>query len=123
MRNLRAHAVFYARTIIRGELPRFLRKTDRMTWYEEGIRVVLGSLGLYTAVGAVFAIAFCLQGVQRVDSQAVGTGWGFRLLIAPGVVVFWPLLLQRWMGGASDPPLAANPHRGVSGIQDREMQR
>jgi hypothetical protein len=69
------------------------------------------ALALYTALGAVFAIAFVCIGVKRIDSQAVGTGLGFRILIFPGSVAFWPLLLRRWAGGIVEPPLERNPHR------------
>lgn len=32
-----------------------------------------------------------------VDEGAHGSGWGFRLIIIPGIVVFWPLLLRKWI--------------------------
>jgi len=31
----------------------------------------------------VFAIAFVTIGVKRIDSQAIGSGVGFRVLISP----------------------------------------
>jgi len=69
------------------------------------------ALALYMALGVVFAIAFVCTGVKRIDSQAVGTGFGFRILIFPGSVAFWPLLLSRWARGIVEPPLERNPHR------------
>jgi hypothetical protein len=69
------------------------------------------ALYIYGAIGAIFAIAFVLEGVKRIDPQAIGTGWGFRLLIFPGSVAFWPLLLKRWALGPHDPPEERNPHR------------
>lgn len=69
------------------------------------------ALYLYGAMGAIFATAFVLKGVKRIDPQAIGTGWGFRLLIFPGSVAFWPLLLKRWELGPHDPPEERNPHR------------
>jgi len=68
-------------------------------------------LSLYVALGIVFAVAFVSVGVKRTDSQAVGTGVGFRILIFPGSVAFWPLLLGRWARGKAEPPLERNPHR------------
>ena len=68
-------------------------------------------LSLYVAFGVVFAFAFVCVGVKRIDSQAVGTGLGFRILIFPGSVAFWPLLLRRWARGIAEPPLERNPHR------------
>jgi len=71
----------------------------------------VGFLYLYGAIGAIFAIAFVFAGVKRIDPQAVGTGWGFRLLIFPGSVAFWPLLLKCWALGPQEPPEERNPHR------------
>ena len=56
---------------------------------------------LYAALGLVFAIAFLTQGVARIDEHAAGAGLGFRLLILPGVVALWPVLLNRWIRARS----------------------
>jgi len=69
------------------------------------------ALLLYVALGVAFAVAFICVGVKRIDSQAIGTGVGFRILIFPGSVAFLPLLLRRWARGNADPPLERNPHR------------
>ena len=53
--------------------------------------------GGYAALGIVFAVAFVIWGVERVDPAAKGTRLGFRLLILPGSATLWPLLLRRWM--------------------------
>jgi len=69
------------------------------------------ALSLYVALGVVFAVVFVWVGVTRIASQAVGTGLGFRILIFPGSVAFWPLLLRRWAKGIVEPPLERNPHQ------------
>lgn len=71
---------------------------------------LLAAVGVYAAVGLVFAVAFVLRGAARVDPQAVGGSWGFRLAILPGVVAFWPVLARRWAGGGP-PPEERNAHR------------
>ena len=53
----------------------------------------------YVAIGVLFAAAFVTAGVERIDHEAEGAGIGFRLLIFPGAVAFWPLLLRRWLTG------------------------
>ena len=68
-------------------------------------------LAVYSALGVIFALPFVTAGVQQIDSQAKGTGFGFRALIFPGAVAFWPLLLQRWVRGGPDPPVERNSHR------------
>lgn len=78
---------------------------------EHFVIVLIHALYLYALLGALFAAAFVAVGVQRLDEQAAGSGWGFRLLIFPGAVAFWPLLLRRWISGQRVPPEERNPHR------------
>ena len=73
--------------------------------------VFLILLGLYLACGLVFAIPFVLIGVQKIDPHAMHGSWGFRVLIVPGTMALWPLLLQRWAGGVHEPPGERNAHR------------
>ena len=79
--------------------------------YERVATLLVGALYLYNIAGLVFAIAFVITGVKRIDSQAIGSGSGFRLLIFPGAVALWPLLLRRWISRTGEPPAERNPHR------------
>ena len=74
-------------------------------------RLFVDALAIYAAVGALFALAFVIAGVTKLDSEARGSGWGFRAIIFPGVVAFWPLLLSRWVRGVTEPPQQKDPHR------------
>lgn len=56
----------------------------------------LAMLAGYAACGLAFGILFLLRGVTRIDSAARGTSIGFRLLILPGTVALWPVLLHKW---------------------------
>jgi hypothetical protein len=51
----------------------------------------------YAAAGLVFGLAFVALGVSRVDSVAKGSGLGFRVIVLPGAVALWPVLLKRWI--------------------------
>lgn len=73
--------------------------------------LVLVLFAAYSAIGVAFALAFVIAGVQRIDSQAKGSGLGFRAIIFPGSAALWPLLLRRWYAGESDPGAEDNPHR------------
>ena len=73
--------------------------------------VFLIVLGIYLACGLVFAVAFVLFGVQKIDPHAKRGSWGFRLLIIPGSMALWPFLLQRWLGGVHEPPEPCDAHR------------
>jgi len=72
---------------------------------------ILILLGIYVTCGLAFAVPFALVGVRRVDPHAAGGSWGFRLLILPGAMAFWPLLLLRWSRGIHEPPKECNAHR------------
>jgi hypothetical protein len=54
------------------------------------------ALGAYLAAGFLFAVAFQAVGLRRLDPAARGAGWVFRLLVTPGVIALWPVLLRRW---------------------------
>jgi hypothetical protein len=73
--------------------------------------VFLILLGAYLACGLAFAIPFALVGVQKLDPHAVHGSWGFRLLVIPGTLALWPLLLRRWATGAKETPEECNAHR------------
>jgi len=60
-------------------------------------RGILAVTGAYLGIGLLFGLPFVAFGIQRVDPAARGTGWGFRLLVLPGVVALWPLLASRWL--------------------------
>jgi hypothetical protein len=68
-------------------------------------------VGIYLACGLIFAVPFALVGVKRIDPHAVQGSWGFRLLIIPGTLAFWPLLLRRWLKGVHEPPEECYAHR------------
>ena len=79
--------------------------------YERIAILLVYAFYLYALLGVVFAFAFVTIGVKRIDSQANGSSVAFRLLILPGSVAFWPLLLRRWIAGKSEPPEERNPHQ------------
>ena len=68
----------------------------------------------YMACGLVFAIPFALVGVKKIDPHAAHGSWGFRVLIIPGAMAFWPLLLRRWVTGVKEPPEECNAHRRLA---------
>jgi len=82
--------------------------------FETLANIVVYALEIYTGLGLIFAVLFVWIGVQRLDSEAQGSGVGFRLLILPGVTAFWPMFLLRWTRGTAEPPVERNPHRGLS---------
>jgi hypothetical protein len=82
--------------------------------FESLAKIFVYALGIYAGLGLIFAVLFVWIGVQRLDSEAQGSGVGFRLLILPGVAALWPMLLKRWTRGTAAPPVERNPHRRLS---------
>ncbi len=60
-------------------------------------RLIVIVLGGYALIGFIFAIAFVISGVERVDQNATGSTRGFRLIIIPGVAGLWPVVLAKWL--------------------------
>jgi hypothetical protein len=85
--------------------------------------IVLILLGSYLACGFVIAVPFVLLGVKRIDPHAVHGSWGFRLLILPGTMAFWPLLLGRWLKGVHEPPEECNAHRRSAACDSSPVTR
>ena len=50
---------------------------------------------VYLWIGAVVALVFLVWGLDRIEPAAHGS-YLFRLLLIPGVVGLWPLVLWRW---------------------------
>ncbi|HXI69874.1 MAG TPA: hypothetical protein VNN22_05890 [Verrucomicrobiae bacterium] len=73
--------------------------------------ILLITLGAYLGCGFIFAVPFVLSGVKQIDPHAAQGSRGFRLLIIPGTMAFWPLLLRRWMKGVHEPPAERSAHR------------
>ena len=76
--------------------------------------LLLSLLGIHLAIGLLFGIAFVIAGAKRIDPGAREGTWGFRLLILPGAAALWPLMMQRWLRGSSDPPTESNAHRDAA---------
>ncbi|UCF67799.1 MAG: hypothetical protein JSV80_00430 [Acidobacteriota bacterium] len=53
-------------------------------------------LAVYLVVGAVFSVFLHLRGLRQIDPGTAGAGWFFRLIVTPGLVALWPLMLRRF---------------------------
>jgi hypothetical protein len=38
-----------------------------------------------------------MKGLNKIDDGAHGSTIGFKIIIIPGVIVFWPVLLSKWI--------------------------
>lgn len=62
-------------------------------------QTIVWILLLYFGIGLLFALFFVIAGIIRMDAATKHSGWGFRLLMFPGAIALWPILLRRVIGG------------------------
>ena len=61
------------------------------------VEILLIIAAIYLLGGVLFVIAFLMNGLEKIDEGAHGSTIGFKIIIIPGVIVFWPVLLSKWM--------------------------
>jgi len=52
---------------------------------------------IYATLGVIFSIPFLSRWIHTVDESTHESSLAFKLTILPGCIVFWPLLLKRYM--------------------------
>ena len=62
--------------------------------------ILLEALAVYALIGAAIALAFLTWGVARVLGPGESVTLPARFLLFPGTLVFWPLILVRWLRAA-----------------------
>jgi len=58
------------------------------------VELILIIAAIYLLMGVLFVIPFLMKGLKKVDEGAHGSTIGFKIIIIPGVIVFWPVLLK-----------------------------
>lgn len=58
---------------------------------------ILYLIVVYLILGAVFALWFLIRLIHKIDEGAEGAPLSFKLIIFPGCVVFWPVLLKKYL--------------------------
>ena len=61
------------------------------------VEIVLYVVTAYLAGGLLFLFPFLVKGVSVIDEGARGATIGFRIMIIPGTIIFWPLLTKKWL--------------------------
>ncbi len=65
------------------------------------ISTLLFIVALYLVLGFIFTIVFLFKGLSKVDPLTIDVGAFFKLLIIPGLVVFWLIFLRKWLKHSS----------------------
>jgi hypothetical protein len=61
------------------------------------VEVLIIIVLIYLLLGVFFVVPFLLKGLTKIDKGAHGGTIGFKIIIIPGVIVFWPILLNKWI--------------------------
>src|SRR5438309_1683859 len=64
---------------------------------EDSVSILLIIVALYLIFGLLISFFFLVRGLSEIDEGTHGTGISFRLIILPGMIVFWPVLLKKWL--------------------------
>ncbi len=59
------------------------------------IQVFLIFLGIYAGIGLLFGIYFFVKGASQLDPLIKDSKWTVRLLLFPGAVGLWPIVLLK----------------------------
>ena len=76
----------------------------------------------YVLVGLLFGLLFVSRLIDRVDPAAAGGAWQVRLLLLPGSVLLWPLLIWRVVRYPSDIPGERTPHKNRAAAARSQAQ-
>jgi hypothetical protein len=61
------------------------------------ITIIFTVILIYLFCGLVFTLAFVTRGAGKIDEGAKNSTIGFKIIIIPGTMVFWPFLLNKWL--------------------------
>ena len=78
------------------------------------VEIILIIAVLYLAIGVLFVIPFLVRGISKVDEDAHGGTTGFKIIIIPGVIVFWPVLLKKWLRVKNNNPTETQSSQSIS---------
>jgi hypothetical protein len=61
------------------------------------VSVILMAALLYLLAGCLFLPFFYAKGIRHIDETTKNSSIGFYIIISPGVIVFWSVLLRKWL--------------------------
>ena len=80
------------------------------TWATTAVNLA----GIYLVIGCVLGPLMVWGASSRLDSAVSASTFGFRLMILPGSILLWPILLGRVIRGRGTPPEEHNAHRDAA---------
>ncbi|HLF64242.1 MAG TPA: hypothetical protein VI603_10835 [Saprospiraceae bacterium] len=61
------------------------------------VTFLVSAFYLYLMIGVLFAIWFTISGVNKIDAGMPHAPWTVRVLIFPGSVLLWVVLLIKYL--------------------------
>jgi len=61
------------------------------------IALLIDLMFLYFGIGLLFGVWFVIAGASKLDEGVKGTPWHFRLILLPGSILIWSILLFKLM--------------------------
>jgi hypothetical protein len=55
----------------------------------------------YLSAGVMFSIPFLVKWIYRLDEATHESSLTFKLMIVPGCIIFWPVLLKKYLKSKS----------------------
>lgn len=65
--------------------------------------LILQIAGAYLAAGLAIGLGFISLGIGKIDPGAKAMPLRVRLVLLPGTVALWPLMLAKWVRQAKPP--------------------
>ena len=69
--------------------------------------IIVTGFGIYLLIGLLVGLAYMFGGAGKIDSAAKGKGLPLRvrLLILPGIIGLWPIMLTKLLT-QTEPPIS-----------------
>ncbi len=91
---------------------------------ESAVSSIESALVVYLGIGALLLVPMHRVILPQLDASADGASWGFRVVVSPGLVALWPVLLMKWRTlrhggdphGSPDLPLSSRRIRGTQSL-------
>lgn len=76
-------------------------------------RWIVRAFEAHLLVGFVLALLFLFVLARRIDPGLAASAFTTRLVLLPGCMLLWPLLVGRVLGGTGRLPIERNAHRNI----------
>lgn len=61
------------------------------------VMISVWAIQLYFLAGLIIGLLFIIWGIGKVDHVAQQSSIWFRLIVLPGSILLWPVVLLKWM--------------------------